>query len=197
MEVTEYPNQRWRVLKDTQSPKRPTRILRPVEFDLLLEGAKKLENQIKLKTALITGMRYVELKRLHSNPDWYDRQMNKIELPNETKQKRTSKRRYIRLPDIAREILPHFFNLKPMPAIQTWEENLKRWAIRAGLSPDYLSARTTRKTWESWLYFYYKDRVVEIVLSQGHNSTTSIEHYANIPFTDEDRRGMEYWVRGW
>jgi len=35
-----------------------------------------------------------------------------------------------------------------------------------------LSAKTFRKTWESWLLFSYPDKAMEIALSQGHTELT-------------------------
>jgi len=198
MVEVEYPNQKWEVLYDVQSPKRPARLFRPSEFELLVEGAKKIENQIRLKVALITGMRYAELQKFYYHPEYYKRKENFILLPEETKVKRKARRRYILLPDIAKEILPVFFSLgSGFPSIRTWHENLQRWAIKAGLSPQYINPRSTRKTWECWLVKFYQDRRDEILLSQGHDSRTSIEHYLNIPFSEEERLKMRYWVQGW
>jgi len=168
-----------------------------VEYELILQGAKKMNNQLRLKVALITGMRYKELRLLHKHPEWYKQKENFI-LVEETKPGRKARRRYIRLPDIGREIMFTFFSLKlKFPSHQTWEENLQRWAERAGISPAYLSTRTTRKTWESWLTYVFRDLRDMIVLNQGHTSETSLEHYLNIPFTEEDIIKMRYWVQGW
>ena len=196
-DLSEYPNQKWSILIDTQSPKRPARLLRPVEFELLLEGAGSIDNQIRLKVALITGMRYKELRMLHKHPEWYNRKENYI-LIEETKPSRVAKRRYVRLPDIAKEIIPTFFAMKlKFPTHQTWEENLQRWAKEAGLAPYHLNTRTTRKTWECWLTFAFPHMRDQILLSQGHTSRTSLDHYLNIPFTEEDKIKMRYWVQGW
>lgn len=192
-----YPNQRWSILYDTQSSYRPARILRPAEFELLLDGASTMKNQLRLKVALITGMRYKELRMLHKHPEWYNQKENYI-LITETKPSRKQKRRYVRLPDIAKEILFTFFSLRlKFPSHQTWEENLRRWAVNAGISPAYLNSRTTRKTWESWLTFTFRNLRDMIVLSQGHTAQTSLDHYLNIPFTEEDLIKMRYWVQGW
>ncbi len=195
--LSENYNQKWQVLYDTQSPKRPARILRPSEFELLLEGAKDVKNQVRLKVALITGMRYVELQKLHKHPEWYNRQENFMMI-EETKTERKSKRRYIWLPDVAREVIPLFFALKlKFPSHQAWEKNLRNWAKQVGLSPEYLNTRATRKTWECWLSFAFPSLRDHIVLSQGHTSATSLEHYMNIAFTEEDLIKMRYWVQGW
>ena len=193
-----YPNQKWKVLKDVQSDLHPTRILRPVEFELLLEGSRVEENKIRLIVALITGMRYAELRKFQDHPEWYDEESNFIEIPEETKAGRKHPRRYIRLPNIAREVIPRFFELKlKYPTEQGWIENLKRWMVNAGLDPAYVGTKTTRKTWESWLILTYPHRIMEIVMSQGHTVETSLNHYFNIPFTPKDRQEMKKWVDGW
>ncbi|RLI83894.1 hypothetical protein DRP04_00245 [Archaeoglobales archaeon] len=197
---TKYPRQKWSVLYDTQSPIRYTRILRPVEFDLLVEGVPSYENRIKLKIALVTGMRFRELQKLHKHPEWWRKDEDYI-LIEEIKPKRKENkvyRRYVFLPDVARELLDAFFSMKlRFPTYQTWEESLKRWANRAGLSPLYMNARMTRKTWECWLTFSFPHMRDQILLSQGHTSETSIKHYLNTPFTEEDLIKMKYWVKGW
>jgi len=210
---SEYKNQKWSVLIDTQSEERPTRILRPSEFELILGGIDKVfgakttivrMNQLRLKVALITGMRYSELQAFIEHPEWYRAKENYI-LMREKKHerlKRGIKRRYIRLPHIAREIIPQFFEeVDSMPSPQGWIKNLRRWAIAADLDPSHLSARTTRKTWESWLVFSYKDRLDNVIdmiaQSLGHTRTTMLKHYLNIPFTRKDVVEMSYWTGGW
>lgn len=193
-----YPNQKWVVLWDVQSNKYYSRILRPIEFELLLEGAKTEENQLRLQVALITGMRFEELRRFDDHPEWYTKEENFIMLPEEYKVKRRHHRRYIKLPRIAKEIIPRFFELKlKFPSIHTWIENLKRWMTNAGLDPSYMGARSLRKTWESWLVVSFPDRLQEIVLSQGHTRDTALTHYFNIPFTEKDRQMMRKWIDGW
>ena len=49
----------------------------------------------------------------------------------------------------------------------------------------------------SWLMFYYPQRVMEIAQSQGHTQTTSLQHYINSPFTEEDKLMMRKYVDGW
>ncbi|GAH15823.1 unnamed protein product, partial [marine sediment metagenome] len=57
--------------------------------------------------------------------------------------------------------------------------------------------KTTRKTWESWLMFFYPQRAMEIALSQGHTTVTSLQHYLGMPFTEVDRVEMAQFVEGW
>ena len=92
----------------------------------------------------------------------------------------------------------YFTQLKrTLPSYQTWQENLQTWARRSGLDPVGLCAKTTRKTWESWLMFYYPERRFEIALSQGHTTVTSLRHYLNMAFTDYDKMCMKEFVEGW
>ena len=60
-----------------------------------------------------------------------------------------------------------------------------------------MSAKSFRKSWESWLLFSYPDKAMEIVLSQGHTELTQLRHYANLPFLDKDREEMKEFVVGW
>ena len=52
--------------------KNHVRILRVNEYEILREKAKTLQNQTRLDTPLLTGLRYVEAQRLHDHPDWFD-----------------------------------------------------------------------------------------------------------------------------
>src|SRR5436853_6917907 len=48
------------------------RILRPAEYEQLLEGAATLENQTRSDALLLTGLRYIEAQRLQTNHKWVD-----------------------------------------------------------------------------------------------------------------------------
>ncbi len=173
------------------------RILRPVEYKLMVQNLKS-DYQIMFKALLFTGMRYIEAQRFQCNPKWFDNDF--INLPSAAilKLKVKQRERAIRLNPIGKTIVPLFLDLdKKLPSRISWQEDLKRWAINENLTPDGLCAKTTRKTWESWLMFYYPTRQLEILLSQGHNSVTSLRHYLNMPFTVEDKMLMEEYVSGW
>ena len=173
------------------------RILRPREYETLRQGAKKLENHVRLDTLLLTGLRYVEAQRLCKNPEWFDGRF--IHLPEyaQKKAKRKQRERWVRLNPQGQQILPFFFKGPPLPSWKAWTLNLERWAVRAGLDSSGLGPKTTRKTWESWLVTCYPDRVTEVFLSQGHTELTSLKHYLNLPFTEVDRLEMKKWVSGW
>ncbi|RLF58608.1 MAG: site-specific integrase [Thermoplasmata archaeon] len=173
------------------------RILRPSEFRLIVDQIKP-DYQIMFKTLLLTGMRFVEAKRFQNHPEWFDGDF--INLPSSAMLKKKAKmsERSIRLNNLGRTLIPIFLNLqRDLPTRVSWREDLRRWAINVGLEPDGLSAKTTRKTWESWLMFYYPERRLEIVLNQGHTDVTSIKHYLNLAFTNEDKVAMGEYVSGW
>ena len=45
--------------------------------------------------------------------------------------------------------------------------------------------------------FYYPKHSMDVALSQGHNTVTSLRHYLNMPFTDMERMEMKQFVEGW
>jgi len=176
------------------------RILRPREYELLRNVIPKMEHQIILDTLLFTGMRYVELERFSAHAEWYDPNGGYIYLPPEAsqKKKRKMRERYVYLSSRGRAIIPLFLKLdKRVPGRVTWRENLMRWAEKAGIDPVGLSAKSTRKTWESWLVATYPDRVLLISMSQGHTEITAMRHYLNLPFSADDLRRIKEYTGGW
>ena len=175
--------------------KRPFRILRPVEYEAIREEARN-HHRINLDVLLLTGLRYEEARMLQKHPDWFDGEF--VYIP-EMKGKRKEKQmeRWVRLSDLGKHMLPLFFRNKRLPARQNWRDNLIRWAEKAGLDPAGIGVKVTRKTWESWLVFSFPDRIADIMFSQGHTLITSIKHYQGLPFTEEDKKGMEKYVSGW
>ena len=174
------------------------RILRPSEYKELLGGITKPDMKNQLQALLYTGVRFVEMKRFQHHPSWFDGDF--INLPKEAvhKQKRTQMERAVRLNPQGKVHVDYFTRLKrELPSWQSWAMNLRRWAKHVDLDPSYLSAKTTRKTWESWLMFYYPERRFEIALSQGHTTVTSLKHYVNMPFTELDRYEVKEFVEGW
>ncbi len=177
--------------------KYPTRILRPKEYDQLRRELKTTQRQ-RLDGLLLTGMRYVEAQRLQEHPEWvYGNGF--IEMPPGSSLKKEMKytRRTIRLSNMGEELVPLFIDAPKLPTRQTWRENLRRWARDADLDPTGISAKTTRKTWESWLVHTNENRLAHIFQSQGHTEKTALKHYVSLPFDKEDERGMEKWVQGW
>jgi len=175
------------------------RILRPSEFKLLSSNLKP-HHRIFLNTLLYSGMRFIEVQRFQKHPEWFDEHDGFIHLPKIAiqKQKRKQMERSVRLNSLGKQIIPFFLELdKKLPCHQTWGENLKRWARQVDLDPIHLCAKTTRKTMESWLVSTYKDRSMEIALSQGHTTVTSLQYYLNLAFSQEDILQMKEYVGGW
>ena len=180
--------------------KEHVRILRPSEYEALREVIPKMHHRIILETALFTGMRWIELERFKKNPEWYEAKIGYIYLPPEAsqKKKRKLKERYVYLSSRGKAIIPLFLKLeKAIPSRITWNENLKRWSEKAGLDPVGMSAKTTRKTWESWLMASYPEKALIIAMSQGHTQLTALNHYLNLPFSDEDKKKIKEYTMGW
>ena len=176
--------------------KKGVRILRPSEYETL-RNAVKPTLQPLLDGLLLTGMRYIEAERFQDDPSWLDSKFVHLPKGSSLKEKARFKERVIRLSSMGEVLIPQFLRGHRLPTRQTWDENLKRWATEAGLEPEGLCAKTTRKTWESWLIYYYPSHALHVVLSQGHTGAVSIEHYVSTPFMEEDRAGMKKWVEGW
>jgi integrase len=174
------------------------RILRPSEYEALLKGCTKKRHRTMMQTLLYTGMRYIELQRFQEYPGWFTGEF--IHLPRiaDRKVHRTQPERWVRLNQQGRMIVEYFLQIKePLPAYQNWRDNMRRWAKAVELSPMGMGAKTLRKTWESWLMFYYPGYMADITLSQGHDTITSIQHYLNMPFTELDHLMMKNYVEGW
>lgn len=179
-------------------------ILTPREYEAVKNVPKRGNKNLLLDVALCTGMRFVELQRFQNNPKWLSVSGKYIELPDhaDRKAKRTARGRYIYLSDYGVTKLEHYTNLKQdkpkFPSRTTWNENLQRWAKEAGLNTEYnLSAKSLRKSWESWLTAAYPDRIPLICMSQGHDAITAMNHYLNLPFSGEDKKQILRYVRGW
>ena len=173
------------------------RILRPHEYELLWKGAEDQDNQTRLDSLLLSGLRYVEGQRLQAHPDWLDDGF--LHLPDfaQKKKLRTQRERWVRLSSKGRTIIRYFFKTKPLPSWSGWTHNLERWAESSKLDPIGLGPKTTRKTWESWLVSSYPERFPEIVVSQGHTTFVAVNHYLGLPFDRRDKEEMSEWVSGW
>ncbi len=175
-----------------------TRIFRPREWELMLKGCPKVDYKTLLEALLYTGMRYIEMQRFQASPDWFDGDF--IHLPKEAslKPKRTQPERWVRLNNQGKMAIRHLLGIKTMlPSYQSWNDNLKCWAKRSGLDSKGLSVKSTRKTWESWLMFFFPQQMPLIVQSQGHTMLISVQHYLNMPFTEVDRIEIKNFVEGW
>ena len=176
-----------------------TRILRPREYQKLREAASvKIANQTNLDACLLLGARFYECKKIQLNPKWFDGDFIHMPWTPELAESKHNPDRWVRLSSMGKVIVPYFLeNPVKLKTVQSWDYNLKKWGDESGLGREGITARTLRKSYESWLIFYYPEASNLIFLSQGHTSLTSLRHYINLPFTEDDRRDMEQWVEGW
>ena len=184
--------------------KRGIRILRPSEYDSLLEAIYRKNGKYHyreiLNALLYTGMRYVELQRFHAHPNWFDKKAKAIYLPPEAsrKKKRTMRERWVYL---STQGITHVENfilyVDKLPRRETLDNTIRLWGRNSGLGDKGFSVKTFRKTWESWLVVSYPTALPLIAMSQGHTLFTAMEHYLNIPFTKEDIEEIKIRTAGW
>lgn len=149
--------------------KKGVRILRPNEFNQLLDSIPKYKHQLIIKTLLFTGMRFKELERLKKHPDWLFRDSKHIHLPETAirKSKRKQKDRWISLNSWGYDIVRQFLNNSDhLPTRQTIDENLKKWAENAGIESKGICLKSFRKTIEGWLVSTYPEKTPFIYLRQ-------------------------------
>jgi integrase len=170
-----------------------TRILRPDEYEDIYNRSNA-QYKIISSCLLMTGMRYEELKRLRKHPEWIDKD-GTIYLPPEAqkKEKRVQPQRFIKMSYAGREAIKRLFDLDAELPRNVVVDNYIKYNFK-----DYegFSLKSFRKTWESWLVFYYH-LPLEVALSQGHSATTQLQHYLGLPFSDEDKLKMKPYVEGW
>ena len=176
-----------------------TRILRPIEYEILRSNANP-KYRVLFDTALMTGMRVVELRIFLQNPIWFDGTF--IHLPRVAikKKKATINQRWIHLSSRGRAVVENVHQILDGPKIPSESaisRYMKRCALQGGIDGNGMNMKMFRKTWESWLIASYPDRKEEVFLSQGHTSLTALQHYINLPFTEEDELKMKEWTEGW
>jgi len=188
-----------RIANPTPILKSKSRILRPIECRALIDAIPKPEHKTLFEVCLYTGCRICEIRALKECPEWFDGRFIKLCVGEAVhKHKIVNKDRWVRLNPVGRMAVRAYLMLDMnLPSNVTWRLNLRRWARYADISEDGLSAKCLRKTWESWLAFYYPDRVLEIIMSQGHTEKICVQHYLNLPFTEDDRKQMTEFVDGW
>lgn len=176
--------------------KEGVRIFRPHEFASLFNAIPKNEHKQMMEAELYTGMRFSEARWLQKNPKAFDG--NTILMPSSKKQAR-HKERFIRLNKNGKRAVKYFIDSKKkLPTIQTWDENLIRWAKKAGLDIEGICAKSTRKTWEAWLMSQYGcEHQIEIFLSIGHTKETALEYYLMMPFSDKEKQDIKFYTDGW
>ncbi len=172
-----------------------TRVFRPDEISEMRKHMN-YEEKINFDMCLLLGGRYLEDVRIQNNSAWYDGE--KFVHITEHKAKRIAPNRAIRLSSRGINTIEHFFNNdKKLPSVQHFDKKLKEWSVLAGLGIEGVSARSLRKTWESWLVASFPSHISTIYGSQGHSELTSLQAYQNTGFTDEDISKMREWVEGY
>lgn len=171
------------------------RILRPDEYDKLLNAIPKDHHKTIFEVLFWSGMRYAEIRRFHNHPEWYMKESKAIALLGSTGAQKKAKRkfedRYITpIPPQLESILRFFQKDQVPPSLRAWDYNLKRWGELAGIGPEGLSAKTTRKSIESWMIAGGCDPF-KICLRQGHDSVTAIRHYVGIPFSPGEKEEIK------
>ncbi len=63
-----------------------TKVLTVEEYDKFIQAIPE-SKKATFEINTITGLRYVELQRLHDNPSWYYKERNQIILPKKAQQK--------------------------------------------------------------------------------------------------------------
>lgn len=175
--------------------KNGTRILRPDELKKLINAIDKEEMRDKFEALLYTGSRYTEIQKIYKNPLWF--LDNSIHLES-TKKKAIQKERYIRLNPVGKRAVTYMLrSRKPYSNRDGWNKNLIRWSKKAGLDTKGISAKTTRKTWESYLVTSYPKQLEYIFLSQGHSQLTSLKFYLMLPFTNEEKEQIKFYTDDW
>ena len=179
------------LLKEHAILKSGTRILRPPEYKEIRNRAKT-DKAFLMDCLLLTGLRYEEMLRVRQHPEWFDG--NFIHLPQWAQKKamRKQKERWVKLSIMGRSILPRLWEIT-VPPRTTFDKWLRyNFPMIGGLS-----AKTFRKTLESWLLSRYPERSIEISLSQGHDQLTELRYYANLPFLEKDKQEMKEYIEGW
>lgn len=174
------------------------RMLKVHEVKKIESVIKKNDYKMSFKVAVNTGMRYKELQIFAKHPEFFKPDRNIIILPK--KYTKTKEERKVNLTPQFSELLSFFLNGNGKlhyPSYQAWTENIRRWCKKAGIvSPDDLSAGSTRKSWESWL-IESGYPISKILASQGHDMNTSMKHYYNNDVTPEERERMKEETKGW
>jgi len=183
----------------TRSGRFGIRILKPCELTALVNAIPKEDCRTQFEFLLYTGMRYIEAQNFFDRPDLFDGiQIHLIPGVITGKPKCTMANRYVKLTPVGRKIVKDYLKLdKELPHMNTWRENLERWAKVAGIDSSYLSVKTTRKTYESYLMTTYPQKRDEIFISQGHTELTALRNYVNLPFDQRDKEEMIQYVVGW
>jgi hypothetical protein len=174
-----------------------TKVLTVEEYDKFLQAIPE-DKSIIFEINTITGLRYVELQRLHDHPEWYFKNRNQIILPHEAQKKvkqKAPKRTIDKLPSTFSYIFRQFTEGERPPERTSWNRDLARWSLRTGIIPK-IGNKTPRKTIESWML---KSGIpeFEIYSRAGHDPLTSLKHYQSLSFTVYEMRDIKKRLTEW
>ncbi len=175
------------------------RLLTVREYEALRAAIPLDRHKALFDVLIVTGMRYIEVQRLYDHPEWYNEQENHIHLPEKAAQKVKKvqlQRTIFPLPSMFKYVLKDFWNGKKPPEETTWNKNLRRWSESINLNPYGISAKTTRKTIESWMLVCGVP-ITTVCLRQGHDSATSMNHYQGLAFSDDKKRDIKNKLAEW
>lgn len=182
-----------------------SRVLTPAEASAIRSVIVRPSLRTVFDMMIYTGIRYAELAQV--TPATFDPDRRRI-IIRSGKARAKQKARDVKLchKGIAAVAAYLESGARP-PGVRAWREDLIGWARSARLSPlsvatatgnpAGLTARTTRKTLESWLLVAYPDRFIEIIKSQGHSESVALEHYVNISWMPAEREAIRGEVVGW
>lgn len=174
-----------------------TKVLTIEEYDTFIKSIPE-KKRVIFEVNVITGMRYIELQRLHDHPEWYYKDRNQIILPKEAQQKvkqKAPKRTIYPLPSTFSYIFKDFVEGSRPPEQSSWNRDLARWSRKSNIEP-YVKPKTPRKTIESWMLKAGINEY-EIYSRQGHDPVTSLRHYQSLSFTDYEMRDIKKRLTEW
>lgn len=177
------------------------RIFTPSDKAAMVKVIKQDYLKTLFEVCFWTGMRYVEIQRLHEKPELVMKERQQILLTRDEQRKikRVSPERYIPIPPQIQVVLPYFFKNKQPPTGKVWGEDLKRWALEAKITDEKCTGivpKSTRASIESWMCCAGLPQNW-ICLRQGHDSITSLNYYQAIPFTDAEKIEINRHLSGW
>lgn len=200
-----------------------TRILTPGEVDRLMEVMERPSDRVIFDALLFSGLRYAELSQVAKEPTRFkpERKYLTIDNKKDKAKERAGETRVVYLSDLGVSKMQAFIDLGKMPAhYNLWLRKLKRWSHVAGLKPLdgtvdgttreqlvqemvpnvwAISVKSTRKTWECWLFCSFPDRADLIADNMGHTVEVSKKHYRKWfgAFTAEEKAKILEYTAGW
>jgi len=125
--------------------KQGTRILKPSEFQSLIDTVDNQKQRTLIQFLFHTGIRYETAKRFHKNPNWL--MENAIYLPKGSmlKTKCRQKERHILLSYMGREVAKDFLQLKKLSSRQGFNKMLKKYCRLANITDIGIKPKMFRK----------------------------------------------------